>query len=417
MWELLVEAIIAQDLKQFKYLFAISDPYEFERKNIFGKTLLLIAARQGSSKICELLISKMSIESINIIDSKGNTALTWAAAKGMERVCKLLIPKMSSDAINAIDKQGTALIWAAVRGMESVCKLLIPLTSSEAISVLDEQGSTALACAAQNSMERICKLLIPRMSADAISVIDTQGNTALIWAIKHKMNEVCIDLVFLSNQKSLNNLTSDKSTALSLAIYRDMDLLSKLLIPLTSVKAIKASKIYSKTLLKYAKSSYNKDLLYKMLFAKVNYAYSSAFDNVNNGSDNIKALKKSIFQLADFIIKSFSNSDKPIKIEIKDFSKFKFYQQINKDLLESCIYHLGENGVRLLKKVDEYIICNYFALAGINKKFTFKKIDEKNHFIEDCVNLIFSGLGCPSLLAINTVELDRIAKVHTTFKN
>jgi len=58
------------------------------------KTALHRAAAGGHKEVCELLISEMSPEAINIADKNdGSTALHYATSKGMRGVCKLLIPK------------------------------------------------------------------------------------------------------------------------------------------------------------------------------------------------------------------------------------------------------------------------------------------------------------------------------------
>jgi ankyrin repeat protein len=232
MRELLVKAILSQDFEEFKRLFAIAEDSEFENQSVLEQTLLHVAARVSSTKICELLITKMSGKAINVIDDQGRTALTWAAVQGNSGICKLLTPVMSFDAINTIDYK---------------------------------------------------------------------KHTALIWAIKNEMNDTSKHLIFWSNQQTLNNLTKVHATSLSEAIRKDMILVSKMLIPLTSVEAIKASKIYShdyygyKTLLEYTEQ-YNKPNLYKMLFAKVHSSYLEAFGNTDKpGSTDLVESTKNLY--------------------------------------------------------------------------------------------------------------------------
>jgi hypothetical protein len=105
----------------------------------------------------------------------------------------------------------------------------------------------------------------------------------------------------------------------------------------------------------------------------------------------------------DFIIKSFGSCDEKetVTIKFEDFNKFKFYQQINRDLLESCIDYIGSDGASLLKRVDTHIACNYLTIILVSKTM---------YMTEDNANNIFSHLHCPSLLAINTTGLYHVAQ-------
>jgi hypothetical protein len=148
-----------------------------------------------------------------------------------------------------------------------------------------------------------------------------------------------------------------------------------------------------------------------MVYAKTHSSYISAFGNSNETKSNIiESTKKSIFQLVDFIIKSFGNSNELglVTIQFEDFNKFKFYQQINRDLLESCMSHRGGDGASLLKKVDTYIACNYLTIILVSKTM---------YVTEDIANNIFSHFDYPSLLAIDTTKLYHVAQTGEYITN
>ncbi|MCC8418705.1 MAG: ankyrin repeat domain-containing protein [Rickettsia endosymbiont of Glossina mortisans submortisans] len=125
-----------------------------------GETALTLAVGKRLSKVCEMLISKMTDQAINYIDKNNDTALTLAAGRGLDKVCEMLIPKMSEQAINYIDKDGyTALTWAAANGYERVCKILIPKMSNEAINQITNNGETVLSIAKNKDIKYIYDLL------------------------------------------------------------------------------------------------------------------------------------------------------------------------------------------------------------------------------------------------------------------
>ncbi len=116
----------------------------------------LIEAIKAESEIeAQNLIAKMDIAELNKVDN-GETALTLAASKGLDKVCEMLIPKMSEQTINYIYKDGyTALTWAAANGYERVCKILIPKMSNEAINQITNNGETVLSIAKNKDIKVI----------------------------------------------------------------------------------------------------------------------------------------------------------------------------------------------------------------------------------------------------------------------
>lgn len=71
------------------------------------------------------------------------TALHWAVIRGQEKICELLLSKMSKETINAVDKNGyKALHYAARNGHEKICELLIK-ENPKFLDDVDKNGNTA----------------------------------------------------------------------------------------------------------------------------------------------------------------------------------------------------------------------------------------------------------------------------------
>lgn len=225
MWEQLVKAIEAGRIAEALELIGQLSQAELSQVNKNGETALHLAVWSINrnvceyTKICELLIEKMTPEAVNAVTTGfangGRTALIMAACKESTKICKLLIPKMSNKAINAVDNNGhTALYAAASEGMEEVCGLLISIMDPVAINAIDKDRQTALHMATFRGLEGVCASLIPKMSKDAISTISKYGNTALTRAASKEMSGICKLLIPKMNLKSINAKDHSEMSAL-----------------------------------------------------------------------------------------------------------------------------------------------------------------------------------------------------------
>lgn len=165
-----------------------------------GHTILIDLLEKGFDKLAEIIIPKMTDQSINCCTIKGNnTALIWASYKGFEQIVKMLLPKMNIEIIDksAFDKK-TALSFAIERkhvkiaeiikfyrlvklieaGQPSEAKTLIEEMNSQELDRFDDNGNTALLLAAQHNMTEVCEKLVSKMTSQAIWHTNKEGVNA-----------------------------------------------------------------------------------------------------------------------------------------------------------------------------------------------------------------------------------------------
>lgn len=120
------------DMADYKKAYKLIDEassLELCQQKTNGKTLLHVAAYygcinyyKGNYKICELLISKMTPDAINLIDRNGSSALDIAIWHYNERAAIRLIPKMTiTNLENAFEKAMSASFWQ----IEDILKMIL----------------------------------------------------------------------------------------------------------------------------------------------------------------------------------------------------------------------------------------------------------------------------------------------------
>jgi ankyrin repeat protein len=160
-----------------------------ESKDVYDRTPLLVAAKDGNAAKVELLLE--SHADVNSKDDDGRTALSWAATNGHEAVVELLM--MRGADVNSKDYDGqTALSWAATNGHEAVVELLMMRNAD--VNSKDKHGRTALSWAATNGREAVVELLMMR-GADVNSK-DYDGQTALSRAATNG-HEAVVELLMM----------------------------------------------------------------------------------------------------------------------------------------------------------------------------------------------------------------------------
>ncbi|KAI6777534.1 uncharacterized protein J7T54_004255, partial [Emericellopsis cladophorae] len=112
---------------------------DFNARDKFGRTELMLASQDGHEEVARLLIEKGA--DVHARDSDGRTALIWASEKGHEAVARLLIDK-GADVNAQTNNKGTALIWASENEHEAVARLLIDKGAD--VHARDSDGRTAL---------------------------------------------------------------------------------------------------------------------------------------------------------------------------------------------------------------------------------------------------------------------------------
>lgn len=147
----------------------------------------------------------MDTTELSKIDSRGETALIYAIRQNMEKVCELLIPKMSDESINhgRTTYNDTALILAARKNMDKVYEMLIPKMSQLAINELNHNQDNVLNAAAWHGLDKVCELLIPKMSQLGITHANNKNETALSLAQKKGFQNICDLLTLRTNELNI----------------------------------------------------------------------------------------------------------------------------------------------------------------------------------------------------------------------
>uniref|UniRef100_A0A915PNC0 ANK_REP_REGION domain-containing protein n=1 Tax=Setaria digitata TaxID=48799 RepID=A0A915PNC0_9BILA len=114
-----VNPCIQNDKNNTAYRMASSE----EIKNAFVQELLHAAAQSNLGRMCQMISSGVSVNSIDAVDS-GNTVLHWAASYGNEDVVRVLC--QSGANVNTLNsKNETALHDGVRRGNDAVVKCLL----------------------------------------------------------------------------------------------------------------------------------------------------------------------------------------------------------------------------------------------------------------------------------------------------
>jgi ankyrin repeat protein len=153
-----------------------------------GETGLMLALREGSDKVFNVLLNAPSVD-LEARAKNGDNALMIAAYKGNVAAVKALIGKEVE-----VNKQGwTALHYAATIGNDEIVKLL--LDESAYIDAESPNSTTPLMMAAGKGHVSTVKLLMDE-GADA-SLKNNVGMTALDFARESDMRSVFDDMTAL----------------------------------------------------------------------------------------------------------------------------------------------------------------------------------------------------------------------------
>lgn len=145
-----------------------------------GNTLLMLAARNGDSRILEILLrNKPNILKVN---KYGDSALMLAALRGpLENVKALVLAGAD------IDPEGwTPLIYAAFEGQLEIVSYLLTLDVD--IDAQSANGISALMAASRNGHLDVVRILLEK-GADA-NLVNQENKTALGLALERNQTDI-----------------------------------------------------------------------------------------------------------------------------------------------------------------------------------------------------------------------------------
>ena len=228
--------------------------WDLNAADLFGNTVLVLAAGKGHDEIVKLLLEQEGINP-NMADGRGKTPLSSAAAGGHERIARMLLERsdVNPDAADgsgrtplsraaececagivrmllerndvnpdAADRNGrTPFSWAAGNGRTGILRMLLERNDVNPDAV-DKSGRTPLSWAAGNFCPEIVKLLLGRTEVNPDRA-DDSGRTPLSWAAKSGY----VGIVGLLLRGNVDHNSSGKSgqTAFSLAECRNAQML------------------------------------------------------------------------------------------------------------------------------------------------------------------------------------------------
>jgi ankyrin repeat protein len=170
-----------------------------------GRTLLIIAARDGTAEMVEFLLQRGAIA--NVQDDNGMSPLMMAAMLLKNDVVDVLLRENID--VNAKDNYigETALIKAAAAGGKEIAQSL--LSKGADVNIKNKDGMTALMRAIGDTVEILLD------SGVDINAVDNSGRTALMHAIIDSLDYKA-DLL-ISKGADINIKTKRGVTALKLA--------------------------------------------------------------------------------------------------------------------------------------------------------------------------------------------------------
>lgn len=160
-------------------------------KDSDGNTPLILAAREGHTQICEMLM-KAGASPITRGENFRN-AFHNAAAAGKMQIMKLFAAEKVL--LNSIDEsKRTPFMLAAEQGHADICEVLFDMQAN--MEAADKKGLNALHLAASNGHIDVVNLMILlQKNKIKLDNKDKEGNTALILAANEGHYQVCIALL------------------------------------------------------------------------------------------------------------------------------------------------------------------------------------------------------------------------------
>ncbi|XP_067650462.1 ankyrin repeat domain-containing protein 50-like [Haliotis asinina] len=160
--------------------------YDVDRRDKkHGRTILMVAAKNGHSQILEFLLRKGA--NVSQVDNNGDSALHWACSRGHVDIVKHLLSQHNVD----IDSRGqfgrTSLMTALFRGHREVADVLVRRGAN--VSIVDDNGDSILHSACRGGHVCMVRYVLSHCSVD-INSRSKSGKTPLMTTVYYGHREI-----------------------------------------------------------------------------------------------------------------------------------------------------------------------------------------------------------------------------------
>ncbi|RPA98288.1 ankyrin [Choiromyces venosus 120613-1] len=171
-----------------------------DRKNLWGRTPLHIAASNGHTNIVKLLLSWSDVDPISKTN-KGDTPLHYATSFGAKSVAKLFLNLDNFNPNIANNYGSTPLSIASEYGHIGIVEMLLAMDNMD-LNPVDGDSDTPILAAALGGSEKVVQLLFDCKGINR-NQVNNKGNTLLHMAVKSG-DEVTVKIVLELGDPDLN---------------------------------------------------------------------------------------------------------------------------------------------------------------------------------------------------------------------
>ena len=183
------------------------------RDETTGETLLMWAAENGQTALCQMLMQLGA--DVDEKSNLGKTALGLAADNGCTSPCRAL--RSRGAVVDTHSRNSTPLLSAAKNNHEDICRIFAPVAGFS-MNRANSQGYTPLFYAVSNNNAALCTLFIQHGAL--LNMTTTQkGMTPLMLAAHKKLPEII--RILLDAHASVNSVDLDGNSALMHAVMSD----------------------------------------------------------------------------------------------------------------------------------------------------------------------------------------------------
>lgn len=187
------------------------------QESTYKQTALIEALNAQDADITLILVKAMNSAGLRLPDSKGNFALLLAFnnvflatvdSKTHREIMRVIISKLSSDDLNIIDSDtgSTILVDAFKEDLPDIALLLIQAMNREQLCLPDSQGNVPLLLAVNGMYTNVVQALVSKLLPEDLNIKNTDsdtGNTALVNALNNADAPTAVVLAQAMNKEGL----------------------------------------------------------------------------------------------------------------------------------------------------------------------------------------------------------------------